>query len=773
MWIGQSLPRVEDPALVRGAGAFVADVAAGAWVARFVRSPIAAGRIREIHRPRHGLVFTAKELEGVGEIRPMLHREDFVPIGQPVLAVDRVRFVGEPVAVVVAPTAAEAEDLADEVWLEIDPDPVVVDVDHAMSPDAPVVHEVPAGFDPNTVIDARFETPGFDATFASAAHVVEVTVASDRQSAMPLEARGSVASFDLGSGRTSLTTSTQAPHVIRTALADILGITESDLRVVAPDVGGGFGQKYSLAREDVVVVWLARHLRRRIAWIEDRVENFSSAFHSRQHRYGLRGAFDADGHLLGLDADIVCNVGAYSCFPVTCGVEPLMAMAEMPGPYAIVDYRARARAIVTNTCPIAPYRGVSRPVITLALERLMDTAARTIGMDEVEIRLRNLIDQFPHTSPTGLVYDQGTYREALRRAVDHVDLPRFRAEQRSAQTHGRYLGIGFSTFSERTGYGTSAFAARSMDVTLGYEDVVLSMDPSGAVELRIGASPHGQGLRTTLSQVVADQLGIEPSAVRVSHGDTDRDPYGWGSFASRAMVIAGGAAKIAGSKLREQVAAVAAEMLEADPEDIRLEDNQAVVVGTNVGVRIGDVARVAYHRRERSGGNEGLSVRSTYDPAGTFSNACHVATVEVDPETGGVQVVSFLVVEDAGVLVNPMIVDGQIHGGVCQGIANALYESLQYDEVGNLTTATLMDYLAPTVAEIPLIEILHSETRTDASLLGAKGVGEGGAIGAPAAVVNAVNDALRPFGVSFDHMPVTPSRVRAQLRDLQTHGSSS
>ncbi|MDZ7677766.1 MAG: molybdopterin cofactor-binding domain-containing protein [Acidimicrobiales bacterium] len=404
-------------------------------------------------------------------------------------------------------------------------------------------------------------------------------------------------------------------------------------------------------------------------------------------------------------------------------------------------------------------------MITLALERLMDTAARQIGIDNVEIRLRNLIDEFPHTSPTGLVYDEGTYREALRAAVDHLDLGRFRDEQRVAWSQGRYLGIGFSTFSERTGYGTSAFASRNMDVTLGYEDVTLEMDPSGGVELRIGASPHGQGLRTTLSQVVADELGLDPSLVRVSHGDTDRDPYGWGSFASRAMVIAGGAAKIAGTRLNEQVVAIAAEMLEAAPEDVRLEDGRAIVAGTNVGVSIPEIARLAYHRRERSGGAEGLSVRATYDPSGTFSNACHVATVEVDPETGAVEVVDFLVVEDAGVLVNPMIVDGQIHGGVCQGIANALYEGLHYDEVGNLSTASLMDYLSPTVAEIPHIEIVHRETRTDASLLGAKGVGEGGTIGAPAAVVNAVNDALSPFGVTFDHMPVTPSRVRAELRD--------
>jgi aerobic carbon-monoxide dehydrogenase large subunit len=765
-WVGRSLPRTEDDALVRGAGRFVADLPTE-WHARFVRSTVAAGRIRSVSFPPDATAFSASDLGDAGEIRPALHRPDYVVTAQPLLASDVVRFAGEPIAVVLARTAAVAEDLADAVVVDYDVGQAVLDTDAATAFGAPVVHEVPGGFEPNTVIDAHFATAGVEAAFGSAAHVVEVTVRSDRQSAMPLEARGSVAEFDRRTGRTTLTSSTQAPHIVRTAIAGLLRMPERDLRVVAPDVGGAFGQKLALAREDAVLVWVARRLRTSVAWIEDRLENFTSAFHSRQHRYTVRGAFDGQGTILGLDADIVCNVGAYSCYPFTCGVEPLMAMAELPGPYRVGEYRARARAVVTNTCPIAPYRGVSRPVLTLAVERLMDTAAAELDLDPVDIRLRNLLADFPHKTPTGMVIDEGSYREVLGDAVLRIDLPALRARQRELRDVGRYLGIGLATFAERTGYGTTAFAARHMDITPGYEEVELSMDPDGMVELRIGASPHGQGLATSLAQVVADQLGVTPHTVRVLHGDTDRDPYGWGTFASRSMVLAGGAAVLAGGRLRERICAIAAELLEASPHDLSLVDGRAVVNGTSIGVDLREVARTFFLRRRLAGDVESLTVRATYDPHGTFSNACHVAVVEVDVETGQVDLQRFLVIEDAGLLVNPMIAEGQIHGGVCQGIANALYEGLQYDQQGTLMTASLMDYLTPTMAEIPEIEIHHRETLTDATLLGAKGLGEGGAIGAPAAVVNAINDALRPLGVIVNHMPVTPGSLRALLRDRE------
>jgi carbon-monoxide dehydrogenase large subunit len=443
-----------------------------------------------------------------------------------------------------------------------------------------------------------------------------------------------------------------------------------------------------------------------------------------------------------------------------------MAMAEMPGPYDVRDYACVSRGVVTNTCPMAPYRGVSRPVITFTIERLMDQAAAAFGRDPVEIRRRNLVKTFPYTSVTGLGFDEATYVETMDAAVAAADVPSFRARQAKARREGRYLGLGLATFSERTGYGTPAFAARGMEVTPGWETVELAMDPSGSIEARIGASPHGQGLRTTLAQIIADELGTSPDRITIVHGDTDRTPYGWGTFASRSLVIAGGASLLAARKVRAKLAKMAGILLEAAAEDIVLEGGCARVAGTDRAVAFETLARAAYHQTHRFKGEvtPGIAESATYDPPGTFSNACHLALVEVDIGTGRVIIEKFVVAEDAGRLINPMIVDGQIHGGVAQGIANALLEEIIYDDTGNIVTATLADYLPPTAREMPVIEIHHLETLTEASVTRAKGLGEGGAIGAPAAVVNAINDALSPFGVSIDEFPATPQRVRAALR---------
>ena len=516
----------------------------------------------------------------------------------------------------------------------------------------------------------------------------------------------------------------------------------------------------------ILLVWLARKHRSSFAWTEDRRENLIASYHSRDQHVRLEGAFDADAKLIALAADVIANVGAYSCFPTTCGVEPLMALAELPGPYDVRAYSCRARGVLTHTCPMAPFRGVSRPVITLAIERLMDKAAAMFGLEPAEIRRRNLIDRFPYTSATGLVFDEASYRETLEIAIAATDLPSFRARQQTARVGGRFLGIGLASFSERTGYGTPAFAARGMEITLGWETVDVTMDPSGFVEARIGASPHGQGLRTTLAQIIADQLTIAPERIRVIHGDTDRTPYGWGTFASRSLVISGGATLLAARKVRAKLIKIASHLLEASADDILLEAGAARVIGTDRTLSIEQIARASYHQTHRFRGEiePGLRERATYDPPGTFSNACHVAIVEVDVETGAVKIERFLVAEDAGRLINPMIADGQVHGGVAHGIANALFEEIVYDEMGNILTSTLADYLPPSVHEIPPIEVHHMETLSEASVTKAKGLGEGGAIGAPAAIINAINDALSPFGVSINEMPATPQRIRAALR---------
>jgi carbon-monoxide dehydrogenase large subunit len=761
-WVGRSIHRLEDPALVRGDGRFTGDLKAANWV-RFVRSPVASGCITRISWPEGAPVFTSAELEQIKPIRPLLHNFNYVPISQPVLAMDVVRFVGEPVAAVLAPTQEQAEDLADLVDVQIEPMPAIADARDAMIAGAPRVHALAAD---NIALDARFKTAGVDAAMTSAHRRIRIEIRSRRQNALPLEPRAAHAAWDRNSGRVTLTCTTQMPHVMRTIIAELIGMPESDLRVIAPDVGGGFGQKMSLSPEFVVVTWLARRLRTSVSWLEDRRENLIACFHSRDQQIALEGGFDPDARLVAVSADFLANVGAYSCYPTTCGVEPLMAMAEMPGPYDVREYACSARAVLTHTCPMAPYRGVSRPVITVAIERLMDKAAAAFNLDPIEIRRRNLIRSFPYTSATGLVLDQASYVETMDAALQAAGVAVFRARQAHARAQGRHLGLGLATFCERTGYGTPAFAARGMEVTPGWETVEMTMDPSGWIEARIGASPHGQGLRTTLAQIIADELGTSPDRVKIVHGDTDRTPYGWGTFASRSVVIAGGATLMAARKVRAKLTTMAGILLEAAAEDIVLEADAARVAGTDRAIAIETLARAAYHQAHRfkSEIGPGIADTATYDPAGTFSNACHVAIVEVDVETGGVILENFVVAEDAGRLINPMIVDGQIQGGVAQGIANALLEEIVYDDAGNILTATLADYLSPSAREIPAIEIRHLETLADASVTKAKGLGEGGAIGAPAAILNAINDALSPLGVSIDEFPATPRRIREAVK---------
>ncbi len=765
-WVGRAIRRLEDPALVTGRGRFTGDLPAAHWV-RFVRSPVAAGSIGKIEAPEGATVITAADLAGVKPIKPMLHKFNYRPVGQPVMAGGEVRFTGEIVAAVVAPSAAQAEDIADEITLDIEEIAPLVDARDALRSGARQIHSEAPG---NVIVEGVMKTPDFDKVWADAATIVTVDARSRRQSAMPMEARGGHAAYDTATGRVTLTCATQMPHLTRTAIADVLGMPEGDLRVIAPDVGGGFGQKMSLAGEYVVLVWLARRLKSSVAWSEDRRENLIAGFHSRDQYLTLKAAFDKDARLIALDNQVVANVGAYSCFPTTCGVEPLMAMAEMPGPYDFQAYNCRARGVVTNTCTMAPYRGVSRPVLTFALERAMDKAAAAFGLDPVEIRRRNLIDQFPYTSATGLAFDEASYKKTLEMAVKAVDVPAFRKRQQEARAKGRYLGVGFATFSERTGYGSAAFAARGAEIVPGWETVVLSIDPSGCVECRIGSSPHGQGLGTALAQIIADEIGVAPQAIKVIHGDTDNTPYGWGTFASRSLVIAGGASLIAARKVRGKLIKIASHLLEAAADDIVLEDGQAKVAGTDRAISIARMAREAYTQTHKFKGEiePGLTETGTYDPGGTFSNACHVAMVEVDVETGRTAIERYVVAEDAGRLINPMIADGQVCGGIAQGIGNALLEEIVYDETGNILTSTLADYLPPTAHEIPRIELHHMETPSTQSNTRAKGLGEGGAIGPPAAVVNAINDALSPFGVEIDEMPATPQRVRAALRAKET-----
>jgi carbon-monoxide dehydrogenase large subunit len=762
-WVGRAIERFEDPALLRGEGRFTADIAIGARAVRFLRSPVASGRILALapppEMPPGALFITAADMPEVGAIRPMLHRFNYRAVEQPVLPRDRVHFVGQPIAAIVAATAEEAEDLLELATLEIEADEAVVGFDDALQPGAPLVHAVAPG---NVVVEGALRQDGVDAAFTAAHHIETFAFRSRRQNATPLEGRGGCAAHDRATGRVRLTASTQMPHMLRTGIAELLGMPEADLQVVAPDVGGGFGQKMSLFPEYPVLVWLARRYRGSFAWIEDRNENLIASCHSRDQRHVIRAAFDAEGRLTALETEILANVGAFSCYPVTSAVEPLMAFAEYPGPYKVPAYAGRARGVLTHTCPMAPYRGVSRPVITFGIERLMDRAAAALGLDPVEIRRRNLVHAFPYRTAMGMTLDEASYIQALEDAARIADIPAFRARQAAARREGRLLGLGIAVFNERTGYGTPAFAARSMGIVPGYEVVDITMTPNGEVEARIGASPHGQGTRTTLAQVIADRLGITPAQVRIVHGDTDRTPYGWGTFASRNAVISGGACQAAADRLAQRLRRAAAKVLQAGEDAIELRDGQAF--GPHgASIAIAALAKQV-HQRSDLFGEFNLAESASYDPPGTFSNACHLVIVEVDPETGGVRILRYLVVEDAGRILNPMIADGQVRGGIAQGIANALFEEIVHAEDGNILTGTLADYIPPTSAEIPEIEIHHLETISAATATGAKGLGEGGSIGAPAAVANAISDALAHLGIDIAEIPATPPRIRALIR---------
>lgn len=766
-WIGRRVQRLEDPYLLTGRGTFLDDLdPRGTLHVAFVRSTVAAARVARLDLsgalavPGVVAAFGADQLGDLG-LRAILERPEFVPTDMPGLARDRVRHVGEPVAAVVATSSYAAEDGIEAVVVEYDEERALVDVDAAMEPGAPLVHDEVPG---NALLDVSLSFgDDIDGAFASAAEVVDVSISSGRLSALPLEGRAFLASYDERANQVVLHTSTQVPHLVRTGVAQALHLDESRVRVVAPDVGGGFGLKCVVAREELVAAALCLELRRPVKWVEDRREGLTSSFHSREQRFRVRGAFDAEGRLLAVDADIVCDIGAYSCFPFTCGVEVLMAANELPGPYRFDRYRARSRGIATNKVPMAPYRGVSRPQAVLAMERLMDVAALRLGISPVEIRDRNLVsaEEFPYRNVVGASYDAGSYRESLAKCASRLGHPGFAEEKRRARSEGRLLGMGFSCFVEPTAYGTASFGARKMTIVPGYEQATIRMDASGAIVAMVGTLSHGQGHVTSFAQIVAERLGTDVERIQVVQGDTNLVPHGWGTFASRSLVSAGGALTKAADELADELRKIAGHLLEGTPADIELSEGRAFVRGSPaIGIAIDELARAAHHASHTLPPElgRGLEVIATFDPEGTYSNATHGALVEVDAETGKVTVLRYVVAEDCGVMINPMIVDGQVAGGVVQGIGSALLEELVYDDQGQPLTGSLVDYLVPTATDVPAIEIEHLVTPSERSPIGAKGMGEGGAIGPPAAILNAVNDALSGLG-ELTRTPIRPVDV--------------
>ncbi|MFD9895732.1 xanthine dehydrogenase family protein molybdopterin-binding subunit [Amycolatopsis sp. NPDC059027] len=771
-WVGASVRRKEDPRLLSGRGRFVDDLHLPRMLhAQFVRSTIASGSIVSVDldavRDVPGVVaaFTAADL-GLGDITAVLDRprEEFVPTAMPVLARDRVRYVGEPIAVIVAEDPYAVEDGLEAAKVVYDPGTPVVSDEQALSPGAPLVHDEATA---NTLVDvSMFATEGIDDVFATAHQVVRVQAKTGRQNALPLETRGAVAAWDDRAGQLVVHTCTQVPHQVRTVLASCLGRDERTVRVMVPDMGGGFGQKCVVGREEIAAAAAALRLGRTVKWIEDRKDALTASFLAREQRYDARAAFDAEGRILGLDVEIVCDMGAYSCYPFTAGIEPLMASAEMPGVYQVPAYRVRARAVTTNKAPTAPYRGVSRPQYVMVMERLFERAARELGLDPVEIRRRNVITRFPYTGVNLITYDPGSYVESLN-LCEKILRDEGWYDHRSSSD--RVLGIGYACFSERTGYGSDAFAKRKMTVVPGYDIAEIRMDTTGSVVVTSGTMSHGQSHETTMAQIVADELGLEFDRVQIVQGDTDRITYGWGTFASRSITIGGSAVALAATKLGDKLLLLGAHLLQAQPEDVEL-DHGFVRLRSDPSRRLSfaDIADVAYLKAHLlpKEADPGLSATASFDVAGdgTFSNATHGVVVELRPGTGRVEILRYVCVEDCGVAINPQIVDGQARGGIAQGIAGALFEEVTYDANGEPSCASFIDYQVPTAAEMPDISVHHLETPCAFTRNGAKGAGEGGTIGAPAAVLNAVNDALRGTGVELDNTPITPETVHRALR---------
>jgi len=766
--IGASVLRNEDDRFLNGRGQYLGDISIpGCQEVCFLRSPLAHARILEIEIPEDtvGQVFTAEHLINVKPIRAVSAASEFKSSDYPPLAAGMVRFAGEPVAMCVAPTRAEAEDLAQRVVVDYEELPAVVDMDRALEPDAEKVHE---NWPDNLVIEIELNEGDIDAAAKGAAVRVTGEYRLNRHAGVPMEGRGVLAYQDHRLHELLVYSSTQFPHVIRTVLAECLGIEERLLRVVAPDVGGGFGVKNNLQPEEIAIAALAMLLDHPVRWLEDRREHLLGCAHTREHRYRLTAYADERGKILGLEADIRVDAGAYSVWPWTSGMEAGMAAGILVGPYDIRNYRARAKTIATTKTPMGPYRGVARTGACFGIERILDDIAREVQREPLDVRLQNMVqpEQMPYRTVTNKLFDSGDYPESLRRAAKAIGLEDTRERQNATEPDGPLIGVGFGCYTEQTAHGTDEWVARGLPVVFGYEPALARLLPDGGLVLEVGIQCHGQGLETTLAQVAHEELGVNPAKVVVRHGDSSLSPYGMGTFASRSMVMAGGAVGRACELLGEKIARIAAHLLQVDVTEIEFRDGQAFAGASSVSLAEIGAAGGLHPERLPPGEDPGLEVTTVYQPAlssGAFSYATHAAMVEVDPDIGTVKLLDYVVVHDCGTVVNPMIAEGQVVGGVAQGIGTALFEEIPYDENGQPLASTFMDYLLPGAAEIPDIRLLHMTSPSPHTAYGIKGLGEGGAIAPPAAIANAVNDALAPLQACINETPLRPDRVRAAI----------
>jgi aerobic carbon-monoxide dehydrogenase large subunit len=757
-FIGASVKRREDPRLLTGHGTYVDDVVVpGMLHAAFVRSPYAKARILTIdveaarRLPGVVAVWTADDINDDVTNMPLSIQTGsgaLVADMHP-LAKDDVRYVGDPVVIVVATSRYIAEDGCDLVEVDYEPLTPVVDYESA----AESTHLVHDELGTNLSWQGATEPdPELDAAFAASAMVVERTFHQQRQANVPMETRGLIAQWDPASEELTIWISTQNPHEVRLYYSAIMGVPEHRIRVIMRDVGGGFGAKFFVARDEVSVVIAARRLRRPVKWIEDRRENLIASNHAREEKLTVRMGVDKGGLITAVYIDYMDCLGAYPLNPpeISC----FLATAMFPGPYRVPKYGYRAQTVFTNTCARGAYRGPWM-METVARESMMDIVARELGLDPLEFRRRNVIasDELPFTTASGLVYENISPAETLEQAAEIGQYQQFREAQAEARAAGRLVGIGVSLYVEPTAIGVGA---------QGVEVANIRIEPTGKVNVLMGTASHGHSLETTMVQVVAEHLGVALDDVILRQGDTAVSPYGGGTGGSRSAVVGGGVARIASMRLADRVRTIAGHLMEASPEDLVIEDSVVSVRGTpSKQMTFQEIAQTAYLNSAElpAGIDPGLEETARYAaPMFTFSNAAHLCVVEVNPESAQVTFQRYVVSEDCGVMINPMVVEGQIAGGVVQGIGGALLEEIVYDDDGNPVTSTFLDYLLPTASDVPTIEYGHIETLSGTPG-GHKGMGEGGAIGAPPAVINAVYDALAPYRIELTRQPLSPGRL--------------
>jgi aerobic carbon-monoxide dehydrogenase large subunit len=771
--IGRALRRKEDPRLITGRASYVDDInLVGQLYAAWVRSPEAHAKIVSIDSsavPDGFRVFTHDDLDMESAL-PMAWVPPGVEVKTPdhwVLAKGEVKHVGDPVALVVGEDRYAVVDAAEAVVVEYDPLPVVTDPEAALESGSALVH---AHFGTNQICEWSLGGGDLDAGFAEADVIIERRVVNHRIAGGAIEPRGVVAEFR--ADRLTVYSSTQVPHFLRLFLSLILGISEDRVRVVAPEVGGAFGSKLNIYAEEIGCAWAATKLGRPVKWIETRSEGLMVTHHGRDQIDKVRVGAKRDGTITAWHTTIIADCGAYQTL-LTPMIPPLSAFV-MCGVYKTPAVQTDVIDVMTNKFPTDAIRGAGRPEATHLIEVTMDQLADELGMDRLELRRKNFIPPFSdgHETPIGVAYDSGNYELALDRLLQHIDVDEVRAQAEELRDQGIYRGIGFCTYTEICGnapsriVGPGGFGLQGG----GWESATVRVHATGAVTLYTGTSPHGQGHETGFAQIVADSLGIDPQNVEVIHGDTQTGPFGLDTYGSRSLAVGGEAAVRAAEKVATKAKAIVAHQLEADPSDIVLQDGKFIVRGSpEKGMALGDVAGAAYVPENLPEGMEpGLDEQTFYDPDNfVFPFGAHACVVDVDAETGKVEVVRYVAVDDCGPAINPLLIDGQVHGGITHGLGQALFEQVHYDSAGQLVTGSFVDYALPTAAELPSYETDRTETRSPVNSLGVKGVGEAGTIAGSATVTNAVIDALRPLGVTYLDMPLTPMRVWQAINEAK------